>query len=77
MSYTTELPTVQKSAYKRPYKSRQQRRETDRRKHDESSDVKFLVRVGVGVALVLALALAFMLKGAMSPAEPVATEAQQ
>ena len=77
MSYTSELPTAQKSAYKRPYKSRHQRREADRRKHDESSDTKFLVRVAVGVAIVLALALVFVLKGSMSPAESAPIEALQ
>ena len=61
--------------YKRPYKSRQQRREADRRKHDETNDSKFLVRVAVGVAIVLAVALVFLLKGSMSSAGPAVTEA--
>ena len=53
-----------RTAYQRPYKSRQQRREADRRKTDESTnDYKFLLRAGTGIAIVLALVLGFMLKG--------------
>jgi hypothetical protein len=55
------VPT--KSAYKRPYKTRRERRETDRNKHADSHDHKFLKRVGVGVALLLLLAVAFAIKG--------------
>ena len=52
------------SVYQRPYKSRIQRREEARRKHDESSDHKFLWRVAGGIGLLLVIALAFVVKGA-------------
>ena len=61
--------------YKRPYKSRQQRRKADRRKHDETSDSKFLVRVAIGIAIVLVVVLVFLLKGSMSSAGPAVTGA--
>lgn len=60
---TTSMPS--RTAYQRPYKNRQQRREADRRKNDESGDYKFLVRVGVGIVIVVALVLGFALKGTM------------
>lgn len=53
-----------KPIYKRPYKSRRERRERDRRKHDEASDYKFLLRVAGGIGLLLLLALGFAIKGA-------------
>lgn len=52
-----------KPAYKRPYKSRSERRERDRRKHDEARDYKFLWRVAGGIGLLLLLALGFAIKG--------------
>lgn len=72
MSNTTTSSVSQKSAFKRPYKSRSQRRETDRRKYDESKDRRFLVRAAVGVGLVLVLALSFALKGLMDHNDPAA-----
>lgn len=63
MSYTTQAPVAKKQAYQRPYKSRAQRRQAARRKHDESGDLKFLVRVGIGVGLLLLVAVAFAIKG--------------
>jgi hypothetical protein len=63
MSYTSQAPVAHKQAYKRPYKTRGQRREAARRKHDENGDLKFLVRVAVGVGLVLLMALAFAVQG--------------
>jgi hypothetical protein len=63
MSYSTLIPMVKKSAFERPYKSRSQRREIDRRKHDEAKDYKFLVRVAIAVGLVLVVALGFAIKG--------------
>ena len=71
------MQTTKKAAYKRPYKSRQQRREADRRKFDGSNDSRFLMRVAVGVGLLLALVLAFMLKGVKDPAKPAAIEMSQ
>ncbi|WP_426058384.1 hypothetical protein [Hymenobacter sp. B1770] len=54
---------AKKSAFQRPYKSRSQRREIDRRKHDEAKDSKFLIRVAIAVGLVLVVALGFAIKG--------------
>ena len=70
-------PATEKGAYKRPYKSRSQRRETDRRKHDETTDSRFLIRIAVAVGLLVALALGFAAKGLMDrESTPVqATEA--
>ena len=66
MSKTVTSSVAQRTAYQRPYKTRQQRRETDRRKTDESAnDYKFLLRAGTGIAIVLALVLGFMMKGMM------------
>ncbi|WP_188562284.1 hypothetical protein [Hymenobacter frigidus] len=65
MSKTTTSSVPHRTAYQRPYKTRQQRREADRRKTDESHDHKFLLRAGVGIAIVLAVVLGFMLKGLM------------
>ncbi|WP_210514509.1 hypothetical protein [Hymenobacter terricola] len=63
MSHTTTAPVIKKPAYQRPYKSRNERREVDRRKHDESKERKFLLRMAVGVGLLLLLALGFAIKG--------------
>ncbi|MBJ6107584.1 hypothetical protein JAO73_01065 [Hymenobacter sp. BT523] len=63
MSYTTQASAAKKSAYQRPYKTRSQRRMADRRKHDETADFKFLVRVAVGIGLLLLLAVGFAIKG--------------
>ena len=52
-----------KTAYQRPYKSRNQRREADRRKTDDVTDRRFLYKVFGGVALLVVLALAFTFKG--------------
>ena len=65
MSKAATSHVSNRTAYQRPYKTRQQRREADRRKTDESTDHKFLLRIGGGIAIVLALALGFMLKGVM------------
>lgn len=52
-----------KSVYQRPYKSRQQRREADRRKYDEVSDSQFLRRAAVALGLVVLLLAACVMKG--------------
>lgn len=70
----------QKKAYQRPYKSRQERREVDRRKYDESRDHRFLLRAGAVVGLLLLLTLGFALKGLLdkdSLAPPPALEARR
>ena len=63
MSNFTSFSPTTKKAYKRPYKSRGQRREVDRRKYDESSDHRFLIRVAVALGLLLALVVGFVAKG--------------
>lgn len=65
MPYSTDISVSQQKAYRRPYKTRQQRRLADRKKYDESSDRKFLIRVAGGIAILLAIALSFMVKGMM------------
>lgn len=59
---STFVPAAKKSAYQRPHKSRQQRREADRRKYDEASDRKFLIQAAIAAGLVLLVALTFVLK---------------
>ncbi|SFQ30654.1 hypothetical protein SAMN04515668_1808 [Hymenobacter arizonensis] len=54
---------AKKSAFQRPYKSRSERREIDRRKHDEAKDYKFLIRVAIAIGLVLVVALGFAITG--------------
>lgn len=56
-------PAPSKTAYQRPYKTRRQRREVDRRKYDEAKDRQFLVRMGVAVGLLLVVALGIALVG--------------
>jgi hypothetical protein len=68
MSSTAQIPTARKSAYKRPYKSRSQRRERDRRKYDENKDYKFLLRVGLAVGALIIVAIVFAIKGMGEPA---------
>ncbi len=63
MATTTNASPPSKGAYQRPYKTRLQRREQARRKHDENSDHKFLVRAAVGVGLLILLAIGFALRG--------------
>jgi hypothetical protein len=70
MSSTTELSASHKAAYQRPYKTRSQRREIARRKHDENTDQKFLIRVALAVGLLLLVALGIALKGAADTAAP-------
>ena len=52
-----------KTAYQRPYKSRNQRREADRRKTDDVTNRRFLYKVFGGVALLVVLVLVFTFKG--------------
>ncbi|HEX8330457.1 MAG TPA: hypothetical protein VF629_23195 [Hymenobacter sp.] len=63
MSSSIVASAPAKTAYQRPYKSRRQRREVDRRKYDEAKDRKFLVRMGVVVGLILIMALGVALVG--------------
>lgn len=62
MSSTTEFSASQKSAYQRPYKTRSQRRETARRKHDENADHKFLVRVALVAGALLLVVVGVALR---------------
>ena len=52
-----------KSSHQRPYKTRQQRREADRRKYDEAKDLKFLWRVASIVGILVIVAMGFAFKG--------------
>jgi hypothetical protein len=65
MSTTTEVSASQKSAYQRPYKTRSQRRELARRKHDENADHKFLVRVTLVIGALLLIGVGIAMKGSM------------
>ena len=65
MSTTTDVSASQKSAYQRPYKTRSQRREIARRKHDENADHKFLVRVALVAGALLLIAVGIALKSSM------------
>lgn len=78
MPPTTEVSASQKSAYQRPYKTRGERREIARRKHDENADHKFLVRIAVAMGLLLLVALGIALKSSVEPESSVSpvTEAQ-
>lgn len=62
MSSTTEVSASQKSAYQRPYKTRSQRREIARRRHDENTDRKFLIRVAVVAGALLLLVVGLGIK---------------
>ncbi|WP_310393012.1 hypothetical protein [Hymenobacter sp.] len=63
MSSPVTASASNKSAYQRPYKSRGQRREADRRKTDEARDYKFLIRAASVVGFLLVVALAFAVTG--------------
>ena len=78
MPPTTEVSASQKSAYQRPSKTRGERREIARRKHDENADHKFLVRIAVAMGLLLLVALGIALKSSVEPESSVSpvTEAQ-
>ena len=63
MSHTITSPATKKAAYQRPYKSRSQRREIDRRKYEEAKDYQFLKRAALAVGLLVVIALSFFVKG--------------
>ncbi|MBO2008488.1 hypothetical protein [Hymenobacter negativus] len=63
MTYIPEASVSQKAVYKRPYKTRQQRRLADRKKYDESKDRKFLMWMAGAVAILLLIAIGFMAQG--------------
>ena len=65
MSNTIISPAPKKAAYQRPYKSRSQRREVDRRKYEEAKEYRFLKRVALAVGLLAIIALSFYVKGSM------------
>ena len=65
MSTTVNVSASQKSAYQRPSKTRGQRREIARRKHDENADRKFLIRVALVVGMLVLVAVGIALKGSM------------
>lgn len=63
----TDISASEKSAYRRPYKTRGQRRETARRQHDERADHKFLVRAALVIGVVLLVAVGVAIKGLTDP----------
>jgi len=65
MSNLTTFSSTTKAAYKRPYKSRGQRREVDRRKYDERSDYRFLIRMALAVGLLLVVVVGLAAKEMM------------
>ena len=75
MSNTIISSTPKKSAYQRPYKSRTQRREIDRRKYEETKERQFLKRSALAVGLLVIIALSFFIKGWLghenAPARPM------
>lgn len=79
MSYTSNVSVSQKTSYRRPYKTktREQRRKDDRKKYDESSDRKFLMRVAGAIAILLAVVVVCMVKGAMDRSEAEAASSIQ
>ena len=82
MSNTVSSPTTNKSAYKRPYKSRGQRREIDRRKYDKAKEHRFLRRGALIVGLLVIIVLGFVVKGmndqesTQPPSSSIAPEVQ-
>ncbi|MFD2719232.1 hypothetical protein ACFST9_10940 [Hymenobacter monticola] len=67
MPALARIPADRKSAYKRPYKTRSQRRERDRRKHDENNDYKFLLRVGLAIGALIVVAVICAVQGMSEP----------
>lgn len=63
MAITETISVTKKQAYKRPYKTRQQRRKADSMKSDESADSKYLMKVAVVIGFLLLLAIGFAIKG--------------
>lgn len=67
--------TPRKAAFKRPYKSRTQRREIDRGKYEQAKEHRFLRRAALVVSLLAVIALSFFVKGMMdresAPVQPV------
>lgn len=53
---------AKKTAYQRPYKTRGQRREMSRRKHDDNTDHKFLIRMVVIIGLLVLVAVLFLVQ---------------
>ena len=70
MPTITDAPVAKKSAYNRPYRTRQQRRLDARRKFDGSSDHRFLWRALAVVGVLLAVALGFVAKGLANREKP-------
>ena len=63
MADTRTISVSKKTAYQRPYTSRRERRAANRRKTDEGTDVKFLMKVAAGIGLLLLIAVGFAIKG--------------
>lgn len=63
MSIPGTSSTPRKAAFKRPYKSRTQRREIDRGKYEQTKGYRFLRRVALVVGLLAIIALSLFVKG--------------
>ena len=77
MSSPGTSSTPRKAAFKRPYKSRTQRREIDRGKYEQAKEHRFLKRAALVVGLLAVIALSLFVKGMMdqesAPVQPVET----
>ena len=65
MSNPGTSSTPRKAAFKRPYKSRPQRREIDRGKYEQANEHRFLRRAALVVGLLVVIALSLFVKGMM------------
>ena len=65
MSNPGTSSTPRKAAFKRPYKSRPQRREIDRGKYEQAKEHRFLRRAALVVGLLVVIALSLFVKGMM------------
>ena len=79
MPTITEVSATSKAAFKRPYKTRSQRREIARRKHDENADHKFLIRATmvVGALLLIAMGCVLLSKSGTNAEVPATVQALQ
>ncbi len=65
MSSTSNVSASSKTAYQRPYKTRGERREVARRKHDENTDRKFLIRLAFAIGAFLLIAVGVVVQSSL------------
>jgi cell division septal protein FtsQ len=65
MSSTSNVSASPKTAYQRPYKTRGERREVARRKHDENTDRKFLIRLAFAIGAFLLIAVGVVVQSSL------------